>query len=174
MANRDYLYSTNHNSPDVLNPNDDPYYFDSRGDIPVVWFFLFDVGDIKTFQVVYDLSSWYEVYLVSEKAIALHRLDTRTEAIIRLTNGAVHQELLEELKSVLVRYPGKNLLMYPHADHQSEDHNELIGQFRELIETIDTPKIPRDELISRLKPFNSLQWEGNDRARLHGIGYHYR
>lgn len=111
MANRAYLFSSDRDGTDAWAKRGDVYY-DSRWTVPLSWWFLFNVPDIRLVDVHYGGSSWQEVKLVADKSAALITFAGRRELLLRVL-GRPAEDAVTDFYSTVRAWPGKYLLMDP-------------------------------------------------------------
>ena len=133
MANRAYLYPAD--LPDAWAFPAGRYY-DSRWNIPLSWFFFYELPDIEHVRVTFMESAWDELKFAADKEDAIRRFEARRpvlEAAIaaRLRAGAI-DALVKDVRG----WRGQYLLMDPGEilDADAENDLDLLSRILAAIE----------------------------------------
>ena len=147
MANRAYLFSPE--DEDYLLEMGDEYY-DSRWNIPLLWFLFFDENSLMMLSRKEDEDDVLETFLVENKDIAIERFQntfSKLNAVLDISEIDV-EEFIENIK----RWEGEQLVLDPMEIIEGEGENPesktvkdylsalrclKCGEIKEFIEVVD-------------------------------------
>ncbi|HEX8251130.1 MAG TPA: hypothetical protein VF599_23350 [Pyrinomonadaceae bacterium] len=135
MANRAYLFATDIKDFQQIENDEEPYY-DSRWNIPLLWFLFFDASSVKPKKIVFGNDAWQEVVLVENKETAIHRflkLYPRLEEVF----GKHFFDYTEFIKNIN-NWERENLVLNP--TEIIEDHSKALQDFSAALEFIQSGK----------------------------------
>lgn len=173
MANRAYLFCT-----DVIDEsiwwNRDRKYYDSRWQIPVVWFFFFSVADLYWRERQEDGDTWKEVKLWTEKENALKRFSQRRKMLESIIKDRLDVQLLDRFKQEIINLKGSLLVLDPEEiiagiSYSDLEHFKAIQCILETIESGDATTIKN---LSKLGTYFQFG-DDPDRWELNVIGCTY-
>jgi hypothetical protein len=180
MANRAYLYSRNEYS---LKEWDYPgvYYYDSRHNIPVGWFFFFRGDDLRMIDVHSNVSGshWQEVKFVANRERAIELFIQRRYLLDRLIGNQIDNEKISELLREISNWTGKYLLMDPvsvlGAMSHCDDDQWHADKFAQLLECIDRSENDPTltDLVAKIESYSNLYSDNSDKCVVNLIGCTY-
>lgn len=174
MANRAYLFNSDRDDPDVWRHRDE-IYFDSRWTVPLSWWFLFEVPDIRLVDVHYDGSTWQEVKFVTDKGGALLAFNSRRSRLMRILGMSSHQDLLLHFLNTLRTWPGKYLFMDPEEVFGGAGVDD--GHYRHcrrILEIIGSESSDVKDVIDAVSSYSSVEFDNRDEFIGQVIGYTYQ
>lgn len=133
MANRAYLFSSD--LPDAWAFPEDRYY-DSRWNIPLSWFFFYELPDIKHVRVTFMESAWDELKLASDREAAIRRFEVRRPVLEAAVGAGLPTGAIDALVNDVRGWQGRYLLLDPEEilDDEAEKDLDLLSRILQAIE----------------------------------------
>lgn len=184
MANRAYLFSSAHNDADAWKQDIEAWhqalvpYYDSRHNIPLAWWFLFDESDVLLLDIYAPTTrwssetQWKEVRLLADKQKSLAAFARNKSLLMKIVGAKLDASLLTEFVATIASWPDKYLLMNPTEILSNEQDYEPCLQIVRSIQAA-APKI--EHVVKAASYFSRVDFADSDEKeiRLNVIGYTY-
>ena len=144
MANRAYLFSTEINDYNEIKDVEEPYY-DSRWNIPLLWFLFFTEESIKVKNCYLDEDvekveeSWEQVVLVEKKAVAIERFLLNLKCLTEIWKEIESDKEVVDFIERIDHWKGINLVLEPYEI--VEDHPKAVQDFKVALKFLSDGKL---------------------------------
>ena len=172
MANRAYLWSGDRNDEKSTEP-----YYDSRHNIPLAWWFLFEERDISLVHKSYWLTEknyemhWREVRFLAAKPKALAAFNSRKPLLLEIVGQDFDITAIEVFYKDLCNWPGPYLLMDPTEVLQGE-HFEYEPCLR-IARSIHTEYPVVGKVVASVSVYSQTTFDDQEKFDLNVVGYTY-
>ncbi len=142
MANRAYLYSDDR--PDAWDQPDQGYY-DSRGSIPLAWFYFFKPEDVRLINVL----QWQEVRFSAVKDSAVALFERRKPLLLSIVSDKLSGDAVARFINAVKGRPGHYLLMNPDdviggMGFGYGDDEEHANRFADILAILGDGEVPTE------------------------------
>lgn len=174
MANRAYLFSPE--DEDYLLERGEEYY-DSRWNIPILWFLFFDENSLSMLSREDDKGNVFlETFLIENKEVATERFQNTIPKIKSVldNSGVDVEEIIENLK----RWEGEHLVLDPMEIIQGEGENpesETIKDFSKALKYLSSSEVNKYiEIFEKYAGyFDKIDKQDPQEIRNYLIGFTY-
>lgn len=168
MANRAYLYFSDQDPKGFYSQFKE--YYDSRRNIPVLWWLFFAEDNVKVVKGFGDFSDIDDLVFFEEWSVALERFKQRYRQFLECLPfevGSVDAEaflndLDKKSKKTLICDPGEIL----------EDGIDAINEMKEIFRMIDDQETSDDERYHKINKWTCLRTD-KEKIELDTIGVTY-
>ena len=173
MANRAYLFSPE--DEDYLLEMGDEYY-DSRWNIPILWFLFFDENSLSMLSREEDEFDVPETFLIENKDLAIERFQNaipKIKSVLDISSIDV-EEIIENLK----RWEGDQLVLDPMEIIQGDGENpesETIKDFSSALRYLSNGEINKYiEIFEKYAgSFDKIDKQNSQEIQNYLIGFTY-
>ena len=181
MANRAYLFPTDHDEQWTPDCSGEGVYYDSRHTIPIAWWFLFEPADLR----LIEREEADPVRPRQPMRLAFIRLRcNRAQAIARFVNrrplvhlavkGRIEACDVDFFEAILRNWSGQYLVMDPDEILEATVDNDF-ARLKRVLEALSPPKPDMDAFLSLLGESSTMPAESDalDKRVVKVLGYTY-
>ncbi|HQU85227.1 MAG TPA: hypothetical protein PKY59_18955 [Pyrinomonadaceae bacterium] len=143
MANRAYLFLSKVSDNHIIKNLKEPYY-DSRWNIPLLWFLFFDRNSLKLKTVYFEEdkeqieNSWHEIALIEKKDSAIENFSKNIQLLNEVWKQVDKDEEIIRFIENIKRWHGEYLVL--DTTEIVEDHEQAFKDFSNSFDYLESKK----------------------------------